>query len=168
MLTTLFTTWHKLPLVLTRITSAMIIFIIFWISALITCSLVKRISLKEYNPIIEFLGKLARNIILIIGLVCALGTAGVNVTALVASLGLVSFSAGYALKDMLSNFIAGFMIMLNGTVKPGDHISISTFEGEVQYISIRYTVLTAKNKQVYIPNGIFTTSPLTIIDKGVN
>jgi small-conductance mechanosensitive channel len=168
MIVSIFDNWNKLPPVVMRIFSGFLIFITFWLASFIISRFVKRISAGKHITIIKFIDKLIRNILLIIGLICALGTAGINVTAIVASLGLASFAAGYALKDMLSNFIAGFMIILNGTVKPGDHIAIASFEGIVEYTSLRYTVLISENKQYYIPNGTFTTSPLTIFAKGTN
>lgn len=158
--------FEKLPQFIHKGILALAILFITWIIALLLCSLLKRLTKHKQTHIVNTLTKLVRNIIIIIGLVCALGTMGINITALVASLGLASFAAGYALKDMLGNSIAGFMIMFNETVKVGDKINIGSCEGEVESINLRYTVLIADDKHFYIPNGTFNTSTLTIYQTG--
>lgn len=59
---------------------------------------------------------------MLLGLVTALGTAGVNVSALVTSLGLVGFALGFALKDALSNIISGILLLLYRPFSVGDVI----------------------------------------------
>lgn len=158
--------WAKIPASMQDILAGVLVFILFWIAALVISACIKRIRSKRRSKAIKLIAKISRNGILLIGLVSALGTAGINVTALIASLGLASFAAGYALKDMLSNLIAGFMILLNNTIKIGDHIVINKYEGIVEAIRLRETVLRQDNERHFVPNGTFTTNPLTIYDKG--
>lgn len=159
--------WTSLPPLAHSIISGLIVFILFWFSAFFVDKLLKRLGFKKkHKRIMNLTSKLVRNVILLVGLISALGTAGVNVTALIASLGLASFAAGYALKDMLGNLIAGFMIMLNSSIKEGDHIIINKYEGIVESIRLRDTVLRQDDQRHFIPNGTFTTNPLTIYDKG--
>lgn len=160
------TLWASLPPIAQNIIAGMIVFILFWIAAIIISTCLKHLRGKKHARIINLIAKIVRNVILVIGLISALGTAGVNVAALIASLGLASFAAGYALKDMLGNLIAGFMIMLNGTLKIGDHIMIDKYEGIVEAIRLRETILRQDDQRHYIPNGKFTLNALTIYDKG--
>lgn len=156
--------WNTIPTSWHSIITALLIFIVFWVIAMIVSRLINRLNIKKHQAILDFVQQCVRNFILLIGLVSALGTAGINVTALVASLGLASFAAGYALKDTLGNIIAGFMIILNGSFKPGQHIAIDNYEGIVEAVRLRYTVLRQENKCYYVPNGTFTNSTLTIFD----
>ena len=57
---------------------------------------------------------MAKLSLIVFGLVTALGTAGVNVSALVAGLGLTGFALGFAFRDVLSNLLAGVLILLYG------------------------------------------------------
>ena len=57
------------------------------------------------------LAGIIKNIMLILGLITALGTLGVNISAIVAGLRLTGFAFGFAFKDMLSNFISGVLIL---------------------------------------------------------
>jgi small conductance mechanosensitive channel len=69
---------------------------------------------------------------------------GVNVSALVAGLGLTGFALGFAFRDVLSNFLSGVLLLLFRPFRVGNHISINDLEGEVVSIDLRYTVLTGR------------------------
>ena len=105
-----------------------------------------------------------RSIILCIGLIFALGAGGVNLGALLASAGLLGFAIGYALKDLLSNVIAGAFLLFNQTIQKGDHIMVSGVEGVVEKIELRYTTLRSEDKTYLLPNNQLFTSTLTIFD----
>lgn len=95
---------------------------------------------------------------IILGVVSALGTIGVDVRALVAGLGLTGFALGFALKDILSNVVSGFLILIYRPIKLGQKVTISGYTGVVNKIDVRYTTLTLVNednstKEVIIPNS---------------
>ena len=79
------------------------IFILFWISGLIFKVIVRRImdEKSHHANISQVLAAIVKNIMLIVGLITALGTLGVNISAIVAGLGLTGFAFGFAFKDML-------------------------------------------------------------------
>ena len=81
------------------------------------------------------------------GLISALGTIGMNVSALVASLGLTGFAVGFAFKDFLSNILAGVMILIYKPFHVGNMISGSNFSGKVEEINLRYTRLSSEEKR---------------------
>ena len=90
------------------------IFILFWVSGTIFKTIVRRI-MDEKSPntnISRVLAGIVKNIMLIVGLITALGTLGVDISAIVAGLGLTGFAFGFAFKDMLSNFISGILIFI--------------------------------------------------------
>lgn len=90
----------------------------------------------------------------IIGVIAGLGTAGVNVTALVTGLGLTGFAVSLAMKDVLSNMIAGVLIMLFRPFGRGDKVRIDKFQGEVRSVDLRHTTLQAPGAKVLIPNAL--------------
>ncbi len=94
-------------------------------------------------------------IFLIVFIINMIGKQPVSVAALIGSAGL---AIGLAVKDNLSNFAGGVMILLNKPFKGGDYIKARDMEGTVQTIGILYTRLkTYDNKTIYIPNGPLST-----------
>jgi len=100
----------------------------------------------------------------ILGVITALGTLGVNVSALVAGLGLTGFALGFALKDTISNLLSGVLILLYQPFKIGNTIEISGYQGDVVSIDLRYTVLDSSGSKILIPNSKLFTDPITVLN----
>ncbi|MGH9902826.1 MAG: mechanosensitive ion channel family protein, partial [Pyrinomonadaceae bacterium] len=81
--------------------------------------------------------------ILIFGLLTALPATGLDVSALIAGLGLTGFALGFALKDVLSNLVAGIMLLLYRPFRIGDQIKMGEFEGTIVTIRMRDTLVRA-------------------------
>ena len=97
-----------------------------------------------------------------VGLVVALSFGGVNLGVLVGSLGLATVALGFALQDIVSNFTAGIVLLLEHPFTEGDHIAIDEAEGEVEEIRVRATRLRAPDGQlVLVPNKLLFTQVLT-------
>ena len=95
---------------------------------------------------------------------CLLGfiIAGVNSASIVALLGSASIAVGLAVQGSLANFAGGVLILMMKPFRVGDYIVSKDGEGTVHTIGLVYTVLnTVDNKQVVIPNGTLSNSPLT-------
>ncbi|HEV7905904.1 MAG TPA: mechanosensitive ion channel domain-containing protein [Pyrinomonadaceae bacterium] len=91
--------------------------------------------------------------ILIFGIVTALGAAGLNVSALVTGLGLTGFALGFALKDVLSNLLSGIMLLLYRPFNIGDHIRMGEYEGRIETIRMRDTLVRAADgRLIVVPN----------------
>ncbi len=95
-----------------------------------------------------------------VGILVALSAVNVNVTTLIASLGVAGFALGFALKDILENFIAGILLLFARPFELQDQVTVSDFEGTVIDIQIRTTTLrTYSDDLVLIPNSkVFTNS----------
>ena len=135
---------------------AMGIFTLFWVSGTILKTIVRR-KMDEKSPqanIAKVLAGIVKNIMLIVGLITALGTLGVNISAIVAGLGLTGFAFGFAFKDMLSNFISGILIFIYEPFKLGDTIEVEGKTGKVIDINLRYVTIETENQNVLIPNSI--------------
>jgi small-conductance mechanosensitive channel len=97
-----------------------------------------------------------------LGLVVALSLGGVDLGVLVGSLGLATVALGFALQDIVSNFTAGIVLLLEHPFTEGDHIAIAEAEGEVEEIRVRATRLRAPDGQlVLVPNKLLFTQVLT-------
>ena len=98
---------------------------------------------------------------LLVGILVALSAANVNVTTVIASLGVAGFALGFALKDILENFIAGILLLFARPFEVGDQITSGAFEGVVKDIQIRTTTLHTYDHQiVVIPNAQVFTAPV--------
>jgi small-conductance mechanosensitive channel len=163
---------------LPRIFMAIIIFIAFYIAARIAKSIITTIGERTgmEAQVLSLLRQVASATILIFGVITALGTAGINVSALVAGLGLTGFALGFALKDALSNLLSGVMILVYKPFKVGDVISVTGYEGIVVNIDLRYTTIENKStkdsddskaksivKKILIPNSTLFTKAISII-----
>ena len=96
------------------------------------------------------------------GLASALGTLGVNISALVAGLGLGGFALGFALRDILANLVAGVLILVYRPFQEGDTITVAGQSGSVAAIDLRYTELSNEDKRVLVPNQTIFTSAVVV------
>lgn len=83
----------------------------------------------------------------------ALSQLGLNVSAVIAGLGIAGLAVGFAAQDSLSNFIAGLTILVDQPFRVGDWIKIGEMEGRVRAMTLRSTrILTRTREIVVIPN----------------
>jgi len=148
-----------------KIGVVIVVFLVFFILA----KIIKRIitsnaeRLKLDRNLTLLLARTSSITLIIFGIITALGTLGVNVSALVAGLGLTGFAIGFALKDTISNLLSGVLILLYRPFEIGNRIKISGYEGVVVSIDLRYTELDADGKKILIPNSKLFTDPITVL-----
>ena len=140
------------------------IFILFWIVGTMFKVIIQRIMDEKnmHANISRVLAGIVKNIMLIVGLITALGTMGVNISAIVAGLGLTGFAFGFAFKDMLSNFISGALIFIYERFKLGDTIEVEGKTGEVIDINLRYVTIEADAQKVLVPNSISVSKVIAV------
>ena len=141
------------------------LFILFWMSGTILYKVVIRVMDEKstHSNISRVIAGIVKNIMLIIGFITALGTLGVNISAIVAGLGLTGFAFGFAFKDMLSNFISGILIFIYEPFKLGDSIEVEGKTGKVIDINLRYVTIESEDKKVLIPNSISVSKVIAVI-----
>lgn len=106
-----------------------------------------------------FLSRLLYGILLVVVALAALSQVGIQTTSVVAILGGAAVAVGLSLKDQLSNFAAGIMIVTFRPFVKGDYVQISSYTGTVAEITLINTHLTTiNNHDVIIPNSDITTS----------
>ena len=148
-----------------RVGGVIVVFLVFFILA----KIIKRIiinnaeRLKLDRNLTSLLARTSSITLILFGIVTALGTLGVNVSALVAGLGLIGFAIGFALKDTISNLLSGVLILLYRPFEVGNRIKISGYEGIVISIDLRYTELDAEGNKILIPNSKLFTDPITVL-----
>ena len=147
-----------------ELASAFGLFIGFYIAGLVVKKVINSLSLaKHLNPaIVRLLGRTAKNLLILLGLITALGTLGADVSAMVAGLGLTGFALGFALKDILSNLISGILILLYEPFKLNDSIVVDKYEGKVVDINLRYTTISQAGNDVLVPNSFLFSKPISV------
>lgn len=141
-----------------------VIFISFWVFSKIIQYGIKKI-LARVNPetnVSNVISSIIKNLIVIVGFITSLGTIGINVSAIVAGLGLTGFAFGFAFKDMLSSFISGVMIFIYQPFKLGDVILVDGKEGEVVDVNLRYVTLKGEKSKMLVPNSLLVSKSLEV------
>lgn len=139
----------------------------FWIGGKTAEAVIRRMADKDpqRRDILLLLGRAVAIGLSGFGVVCGLGTLGVDVTAVIAGLGLTGFALGFALKDMLSCAVAGVMLLLSRPFVSGDRILVTGFEGVVQGVDLRYVTLADGGKKYLVPNSAVIANAVTVLPK---
>ena len=154
-------------LFLPRLGLAIVIFLAFWIAARLLRGAVQRFGKNRRlsQDIENLMVQISEVGLLSFGAISALATLGIDVWAMVAGLGLVGFALGFALKDLLSNFLSGLLILIYNPFVRGDTINVTGNEGKVVEINLRYTVLQGEEKRILIPNATLFSNPVIVVRK---
>jgi len=119
----------------------------------------RRLIKKKTIPLFDNLGKI---IIFLFSVYFVMLCWGINVTAWIASAGILSVVLGFAAKDTLGNLFAGIFIMADSPYKEGDYINLDSGErGYVRDIGIRSTrIQTRDDIEITIPNSVIANSKI--------
>ena len=156
--------WAQAVVWVPAIAVALGLLILFFVLARVAHFGVVRIvsRTRAHGPLGHLLASIARIALLILGLVTALGTLGVNITGIVAGLGLTGFALGFALKDSIANLLAGVLILLYRPFDIGDRVDVGGLAGHVVKIDLRYTELDNPSERVLVPNSKLLTDPIRV------
>lgn len=152
---------------LPQLFGALLVLLAFWLVAIGIDRLLRRFGSSRLvaSDALAIIARSTKISLLLVGLISALGTLGVNVAAMVAGLGLTGFAVGFALKDIISNALAGVLILLYQPFRRADRVSVFLsilLEGEVVHIDLRYTTLQLNDRRVLIPNSLLFTNAITV------
>lgn len=137
--------------------AALLFTLAMWLSAMIE----RRMAQSKYiNPSLRVaLSKFAKFFLITLAVLVALDTVGIDLTALTVFGGALGVGLGFGLQRIASNFISGFLLLFDRSIKPGDVISIGTKFGWVQELRARYIVVRDRDGvDTLIPNENIITS----------
>lgn len=116
---------------------------------------------KVDKTLVSFLGNVANIGLLILVIIAALGKLGIPTTSVTALIGGAGLAVALSLKDQLSNFAAGALIILFRPFKVGDFIRVNGFEGIVREIKMVQTSLsTSDNEEIILPNSVVMSNSI--------
>ncbi|MFP6744422.1 MAG: mechanosensitive ion channel domain-containing protein [Alphaproteobacteria bacterium] len=160
--------FEAIGLALPGIMAGLVVIVVFLVAAAVVRRVFRRLAENmdtEKRPLVGLAAQTARYAIITMGLITGLGTMGLDVSVLIAGLGLSGFALSFAFRDALSNLLAGVLIILYQPFKPGDTITVSGKTGTVEAVNFRYAVLTSEGKTVLVPNSsIFGT--IIVVEHG--
>jgi len=141
-----------------NIVKFIVILIVFKILAGLVAGMTRKAmstaKVKLSDLLRDFIVNTLRKVVFVIGLIIAISMLGVNIGPLLAAVGVVGFVIGFALQDTLSNFAAGFMILLCRPYDLGDVVTVGGVTGKVDSMSLVSTTMkTPDNQTVVVPNG---------------
>jgi MscS family membrane protein len=121
----------------------------------------KKFGSELYQEIGNFLIKIGKIIIFVIGVVAALQVWGINVSAFIASLGLGGLAFALAAKDTAANLFGGLTLLADKSLKMDDWIKVGNVEGVVEDIGLRTTkIRTFEKSLITVPNQILANKPV--------
>ncbi len=107
-------------------------------------------------------GAIVRYIVVTVGLLVILQTAGIDMSTLTVLFGALGIGIGFGLQTVTNNFVSGLILLFERPIKIGDRIEVGHVTGDVVDISARATtVVTNDNIAIIIPNSEFITSTVT-------
>lgn len=139
------------------LSAGFVLVVALWISAAIEARLLKgmvgeRLSLRKV------VANTVRALLTFVGVLLALSAVGIDLTALSVLGGAVGVGLGFGLQKLAANYVSGFVILAERSLRIGDMVKVDNFEGRVTDIATRYTVIRALNgREAIVPNEMLIT-----------
>ena len=134
--------------------------VILWLASVAGNFLDNRVQrLEEMTPSLRVLiGKTARITLIVLAAMIAMEMLNIDLTALTVLSGAIGVGIGFGLQKVVSNFIAGIIILMDESIKPGDTITLGETFGWIRELRARFvSVITRDGREFLIPNEDFIT-----------
>ena len=138
------------------LTAGLVLVLALWLSAAIEKQLLR--GAGNTLSIRKMAANIVRALLIFVGLLLALSAVGIDLTALSVLGGAIGVGLGFGLQKIAANYISGFVILAERSLRIGDMVKVDGFEGRVSDIRTRYTVIRALNgRESIVPNEILIT-----------
>ena len=139
-------------------TSGALMLLALWLSSLLEQRLLRRATDVTYS-VRKAIANAIRAFMVFIGLLLGLSAVGIDLTALSVLSGAIGVGIGMGLQKLAANYISGFMVLAESSVRMGDLVRVDGFEGRITDIRARYTVIRAVGgAEAIVPNETLMTS----------
>ena len=140
------------------LTACAVLIIALWISSVLEARLLRSATGGELS-LRKAVSNATRALLMFVGLILALSTVGIDLTALSVLGGAVGVGIGMGLQKLTANYISGFVIMAERSMRIGDCVRVDGFEGFITQINARYTVVRSQTgRESIVPNELLITS----------
>lgn len=150
------------PIVVTNVVAfAMVVFATFFVSRFaqsLLAGAMHRRGMKDVGTV-GTAQRLLHYSIVIVGVGTAIQALGFNLTAVFAAGAVAAVGIGFALQNILQNFVSGFILLIERTVKPGDTIEVDGYIVKVEQMGIRATIVRNwDDEEIIVPNSTLVQS----------
>lgn len=140
------------------LTAGAVMIVMLWISSAIEARLL-RSAVGGQLSLRKAIANATRAVLLFFGLIFALSAVGIDLTALSVLGGAVGVGIGLGLQKLAANYVSGFVILAERSMRIGDNVRIDGFEGRISDITARYTVIrSATGRESIVPNEMLITN----------
>ncbi|MDO8904791.1 mechanosensitive ion channel family protein [Hydrogenophaga sp.] len=140
------------------LTAAAVLIFALWVSSAIESRLLRKAVGSELS-LRKAVSNATRALLMFVGLIVALSAVGIDLTALSVLGGAIGVGIGFGLQKLASNYVSGFVILAERSMRIGDNVRVDNFEGRITNINARYTVIRALNgRESIVPNEVLITN----------
>jgi small-conductance mechanosensitive channel len=138
------------------VSAVLVLMLALWVSSAVETRLLA--GATDNLSVRKMAANALRVVLLFVGLMFALSAAGIDLTALGVLGGAVGVGIGFGLQKLAANYVSGFVILAERSMRIGDLVKVDNFEGRITDISTRYTVIRALNgRESIVPNEMLIT-----------
>jgi small-conductance mechanosensitive channel len=135
-----------------------VLIVTLWISAAIEARLLKSATGGQLS-LRKAISNATRALLMFVGLMIALSVVGIDLTAFSVLGGAIGVGIGFGLQKLAANYVSGFVILAERSLRIGDNVKVDGFEGRITDINARYTVIRAINgRESIVPNEMLITN----------
>jgi small-conductance mechanosensitive channel len=140
------------------LTAALVMLLSLWVSSAIESRLLKTSSGSELS-LRKAVSNAVTSLLMFVGLMVSLSAVGIDLTALSVLGGAIGVGVGFGLQKLAANYVSGFVILAERSMRIGDSVKVDGFEGRVTDIKARYTVIRAPTgRESIVPNEMLINS----------
>ncbi len=138
------------------LTATLVLVLALWLSSAIEAQLLRRETLDLSMR--KIAANAVRALLLLMGLLFAMSSAGIDLTALGVLGGALGVGLGFGLQKLAANYVSGFVILAERSLRIGDMVKVDGFEGRVTDIKTRFTVIRSLGgREAIVPNELLIT-----------
>jgi small-conductance mechanosensitive channel len=139
-------------------TAGLVMLLTLWVSSAIETKLLKSSSGSELS-LRKAVSNAVTSLLLFVGLMLSLSAVGIDLTALSVLGGAVGVGIGFGLQKLAANYVSGFVILAERSMRIGDSVKVDGFEGRISDIKARYTVIRSPTgRESIVPNEMLINS----------
>jgi small-conductance mechanosensitive channel len=140
------------------LTAGLVMLLTLWVSSAIEAKLLKSSSGNELS-LRKAISNAITSLLLFVGLMLSLSAVGIDLTALSVLGGAVGVGIGFGLQKLAANYVSGFVILAERSMRIGDSVKVDGFEGRISDIKARYTVIRSPTgRESIVPNEMLINS----------
>ena len=152
------------------LTATVVLILTLWLSSALESRLLKNATGSDLS-LRKAMSHAVTALLLFIGVLLALSSVGIDLTALSVMGGAIGVGMGLGLQKLAANYVSGFVILTERSMRIGDNVRVDDFEGRITDIKARYTVIrSVTGRESIVPNEMLIThrvENLTLADSKV-